>query len=223
MHLVVFDADGTLVDSQAHIHAAMVETFTAFDHAPPAITDTRSIIGLTLDRAIACLLDRPVDGEVARMTRHYKNAFHRMAADPDMHAPLFPGIERLVDELAEHDDIFLAIASGKSRRGINEMLETHDLRGHFAAMRTADDCPSKPHPAMVLECCEEIGVDPADAVVVGDTSFDIEMARSAGAGAIGVAWGYHSTSDLVDAGAHTVVDDPGQIAAIVHERRRERQ
>ncbi len=220
MHLVVFDADGTLVDSQAHIHAAMVETFTAFDHPPPALAGTRSIIGLTLDQAIARLLGRPVDGQVAEMTRYYKDTFHRLAAHPEMHAPLFPGIEQLVDELAGHDDVFLAIASGKSRRGIDEMLETHDLRGRFTALRTADDCPSKPHPAMVLECCEEVGIAPARAMVVGDTSFDIEMARAAGAGAIGVAWGYHAPSELHEAGAHAVVDEPGEIAVMVRDRRR---
>jgi phosphoglycolate phosphatase len=98
------------------------------------------------------------------------------------------------------------MVTGKSRRGVEAVLGHHGLRQAFAIVRTADDCPSKPHPAMVLECCAETGIDPQATLVVGDTIFDIKMAVSAKAIPLGVGWGYHERQELIEAGAHRVLN-----------------
>jgi len=205
MKLVLFDADGTLIDSQAIIHESMRLTFESFAYQAPAIQATKSIIGLTLDYAIASILERDVDDEILAMTAAYKENFIELAKRPDMQTLAFAGMPQLVRSLAERDDVLLGLVTGKSRRGVEKLFDTSDFSNCFVTSRCADDCPSKPHPAMVLECCNEVGVNPADTVVVGDTSFDMEMANAAGASSVGVTWGYHSSERLVSAGAQYLV------------------
>lgn len=202
--LVLFDCDGTILDSVGIIHDSMVRTFSEAGYAAPVQSATRSIIGLTLDLAIARLLGRAVDGEVQTMTARYKQHFHKLYARPDFEQSLFPGMAELVNGLAARDDVVLGIVTGKSRRGMEMFFDKHGFREHFVTVRTADDCPSKPHPAMVLECCAETGFEPIDSVVIGDSVFDMEMAKAAGAGAIGVAWGYNDVPLLRNAGADAI-------------------
>ncbi len=202
--LVLFDCDGTILDSVGIIHDSMVRTFSEAGYSAPAQSATRSIIGLTLDLAIARLLGRAVDNEVQTMTARYKQHFHRLYARPDFEQSLFPGMADLLNGLASRDDLVLGIVTGKSRRGMEMFFDKHGFRDHFRTVRTADDCPSKPHPAMVLECCVEMGFEPANSVVIGDSVFDMEMAKSAGAGAIGVAWGYNEVPMLRSAGADEI-------------------
>lgn len=128
-----------------------------------------------------------------------------------MDVPLFNGIKPLIDELAQNDDILIGAVTGKSRRGLVHILDTHGFSPHFIVSRTADDCPSKPHPAMVMECCSETGMNPVDAIVIGDAIYDMQMAKAAGAKAIGVSWGYASVDDLIAAGADSIVRDPSDI------------
>ena len=162
--------------------------------------------GLSLDVAIAKLLGRTaVDDEVVKMRLYFKSLFTDVHADPDMMERLFPGIAALIDALAERDDVTIGAVTGNSRRGLTHILSLHGMMEKFTVSRTADDCPSKPHPAMVLESCAEAGFDPADAVVVGDAVFDMKMARAAGAHAVGVSWGYGEISDLQNAGADAII------------------
>jgi phosphoglycolate phosphatase len=119
----------------------------------------------------------------------------------------FNGIPALINRLCKRDDIALGIVTGKSRRGVQRLLQTPHFSDRFSVSRCADDCPSKPHPAMVRECCEEIGISPINTVVIGDTGFDMEMAKAAGANAIGVSWGYHPVDRIYLSGAQQVVDD----------------
>ncbi|WP_165219715.1 HAD-IA family hydrolase [Affinirhizobium pseudoryzae] len=209
MKLVLFDCDGTLVDSAALIHETMRRTFVQFGKREPLVEETKSIIGLTLDIAIARMQGKPhVDDEAVQMMAYYKSLFATVRSDMNFREPLFDGIRDVIETLGARDDLLLGAVTGKSRRGLDLVLDTHDFRKVFVVGRTADDCPSKPHPAMVTECCDEMGVRPADTLVIGDAIYDMQMAKAAGATAIGVSWGYASVAQLRDAGADVIVDHP---------------
>ena len=107
------------------------------------------------------------------------------------------------------------MATGKSQRGLEHCLAVHGLSGHFVTLQTADFHPSKPHPAMLEAALEEALATPAEAVMIGDTCYDIEMAQAAGVRAIGVDWGYHEAADLIDAGAEAVARSPGELREIL--------
>ena len=139
------------------------------------------------------------------MAETYKRHFFALRSAPDFHESLFEGAREAVLLLARQDDILIGMVTGKSRRGVDAVLGHHGLREVFQVIRTADDCPSKPHPAMVLECCAETGIDPKATLVVGDTVFDMAMAVAARAVPIGVCWGYHEQQELTEAGAHRVL------------------
>lgn len=214
MKLALFDCDGTLVDSAALIHEVMARTFVHFGYPRPDVSETKSIIGLTLDIAIARMQGKQhVDDEAVAMTAHYKKIYMDVRGEPGMDVPLFDGIKPVIAALAARDDILIGAVTGKSRRGLVNVLETHGFAPDFIVSRTADDCPSKPHPAMVTECCDETGMNPADAIVIGDAIYDMQMAKAAGAKAIGVSWGYASVDELKKAGADAVVHHPSEILA----------
>jgi phosphoglycolate phosphatase len=212
MKLALFDCDGTLVDSAALIHEVMARTFTHFGYDRPDVSLTKSIIGLTLDIAIARMQGKPhVDDEAVAMTAHYKAIYVDVRDEPAMDVMLFDGIRPLIQTLSSKDEILIGAVTGKSRRGLVHILETHGFAPHFIVSRTADDCPSKPHPAMVMECCSETGVNPADTIVIGDAVYDMQMAKAAGTTAVGVSWGYASVEDLVAAGADSIAYRPGDV------------
>ncbi|MCM2293694.1 HAD-IA family hydrolase [Allorhizobium sp. BGMRC 0089] len=209
MKLVLFDCDGTLVDSAGTIHEGMIRTFTAFDKPVPDLVQTKSIIGLTLDIAIARLDGKThADDEAIAMAAHYKSLFTDLRKASQFHEPLFDGIDTVLKRIAARDDMLIGAVTGKSRRGLTFILDHHGLSEHFIVRRTADDCPSKPHPAMVTECCDEIGIHPQDAIVIGDAIYDMQMAKAAGAKAIGVSWGYCSVPALKEAGADAIAAEP---------------
>ena len=215
MNLVLFDCDGTLVDSAHIIHNCMEKTFLEAGFEAPQVHQTKSIIGLTLDVAIARILGRAVDMQVLKMAARYKDHNQELRQNGPFHEPFFDGIWDVLDDLRARDEILIGIVTGKSRRGLNTLIDKHDLNDAIIASRTADECPSKPHPAMVLECCEQTGVRPEQTVVIGDAIYDIEMARSAGATAIGVSWGYGDTASLEGAGAHEVLHEPAAILPLI--------
>jgi haloacid dehalogenase superfamily, subfamily IA, variant 1 with third motif having Dx(3-4)D or Dx(3-4)E len=214
MKLVLFDCDGTLVDSASLIHETMRRTFLHFRKPEPRLEETKAIIGLTLDIAIARMQGKPhADEEDVAMMAYYKSLFTTVRRDLDFREPLFPGIGDLIAEIGPRKDLLIGAVTGKSRRGLDLILDTHGYRRFFVVSRTADDCPSKPHPAMVTECCDETGMVPADTVVIGDAIYDMQMAKAAGAKAVGVSWGYASVDQLWNAGADAVVDHPGELLA----------
>ncbi len=207
LRLVIFDCDGTLVDSQRPIAHAMARAFEAEGLAPPAPEAVRAIIGLSLPEAIAALAPG-LDGTlVARLVEGYKRAFIAERQRPDHEEPLFEGVRAALDRLAALDHVLLGIATGKARRGIDVLFAREGLADYFHTVQTADRAPSKPHPAMLHQAMEEVGATPRETVMVGDTSFDMEMARNAGVSAIGVAWGYHPVARLVASGAERIVRD----------------
>jgi phosphoglycolate phosphatase len=146
------------------------------------------------------------DRDVRTLVQAYRDAFGDLRSDPALAEPLFPGARAALDALSARDDVLVGMATGKSKRGVAHLLDREGLQSHFATIQTADDHPSKPHPAMVERAIAETGVDPARTIVVGDTVYDVEMARAARAGAIGVGWGYHAPAALAAAGAEPVLE-----------------
>lgn len=211
MKLVLFDCDGTLVNSGGVIHRCMAETFANAGLRVPELSETQEIIGLTLNLAISQISGIPMGAEIENLTEQYKQQFRKIRLEHDFDEPLYDGIAELIDALAAQDDILLGMVTGKSRRGVISVMERHGFDRNFLVSRCADDCPSKPHPAMVLECCHETGCDVSQTFVIGDTTYDMMMAGSAGATAIGVNWGYHKPDRLSEAGAAIILHHPSDL------------
>lgn len=209
LSLVIFDMDGTLIDSQAVIIAAMRRTFASAGLPAPTDDATRAIIGLSLVELFQVL----APGEDPhRMADLYRTSFVAVRAETGGEAasPLFPGAQDALSALAARGWL-LSVATGKSRRGLCHAMESHGWNNVFTFPQTADDARSKPDPEMVEICMSRHGVAPGRTVMVGDTSFDMQMARAAGAHAIGVAWGYHPVASLWDAGAEIVIERYDQL------------
>ena len=213
--LVVFDCDGTLVDSQHAIVACMEAAFAAEGEAPPPAAAVRRVIGLPLAECVARLGPDLAGERHARIVEAYKEHFFILRQRPDHHEPLFPGAVEALDAI-ERSGALLGIATGKARRGLLAVLERHGLADRFVTLQTGDVGPGKPHPAMLERAIDEAGCTAAETVMIGDTVFDIQMARSAGTWAVGVVWGYHDPAELTAAGAHRLVDSfvtlPGILA-----------
>lgn len=211
--LALFDCDGTLVDSQHNICAAMAECFRASGREALPAGQVRRIVGLSLTEAMASLLPHEGPDVHVAMAEDYKRAFQTMRANGLEEEPLFEGIAALIEGLeAEH--WLLGVATGKSDRGLALCLKHHALHDRFATLQTADRHPSKPHPSMIETAMTETGAAPETTLMIGDTSYDMEMARAAGVTAIGVTWGYHDAKDLRRAGAHHIADSPEDILAL---------
>jgi len=215
MKLVILDCDGTLLDSQNGICEAMTHAFAGLGLAAPSRAATLAIVGLSLPEAFAALAPEYDAATRAALAQRYRTAFVALKRDPAHHEPLFPGVRAAIEDFGAREDITLGIATGKSRRGIDRLFEREGWAERFDTVQTADEHPSKPHPAMVLAAMAETGVAPERTVMVGDTSFDMEMALAAGVGALGVAWGYHDADELHEAGAQGVIETAEGLAAAV--------
>jgi phosphoglycolate phosphatase len=192
--LVVFDVDGTLCDSQHHIVGAMEHAFAAGGLACPPREAVLSIVGLSLPVAMARLVpDLPVVTQEA-LVASYKAGYARERAA--RLAPLYDGIHEVIVALREQGDVILAVATGKSRRGLDQLLQGHGLEGAFFTRQVADDHPSKPHPSMLFATMADAGVPPERTVMIGDTTYDIVMGRAAGVSTLAVTWGYHAERAL---------------------------
>jgi len=202
--LAVFDVDGTIIDSQHNIVASMIEACDFHKVTPPSPAEIRQIIGLSLLEAVERLLPDADPHMVRLVAESYKEGFARLRLRPDHHEPMFPGAVAAFDRLAR-DGWLLAVATGKSKRGLLAMIERHELHGRFISLQTADDNPGKPHPAMLHRAIAEAGVLANETVMIGDTSYDMQMGVDAGARSIGVGWGYHAAQALIEAGAECVV------------------
>jgi len=214
--LAIFDCDGTLVDSGATIHRALAETFELHGIAIPPPRESRKVIGLSLTQAMSALVPSANDADHVRLAETYKGCFHRVRQEGRVEEPLFDGILDLLDDL-ESDGWLLAVATGKSDRGLRLCLESHGLHARFLSLQTADRHPSKPSPQMALAAMADTGAAPENTVVVGDTSFDMGMAAGAGAVGIGAGWGYHEPRELLAAGARAVASSPAEVVEIARE------
>jgi len=214
--LAIFDCDGTLVDSGATIYAALQESFAENGLDIPPLHVSRKVIGLSLVEAMAELLPGLGTEQHVQLAEDYKRAFMRLRAAGKVEEPLFDGVIELLDAL-ERDGWLLAVATGKSDRGLRFCLETHGIHARFVSLQTADRHPSKPHPSMVERAIADAGSEPRTTIVIGDTSFDMAMAVAAGASGIGAAWGYHEAEELLDAGAVAVAAEPLDVLDLVRE------
>jgi phosphoglycolate phosphatase len=204
--LIVFDCDGTLVDSQHNIVEAMTRAFRRHDLHDPVPEEVRRTVGLSILESVGRLLpDTPYD-TLESVGEAYRTASYELRLEPNHEEPLFPGIGEMIRSLSGTDAI-LAVATGKSQRGLRKTLQNHDLQQHFTILKTSDDGPGKPDPTILLDAIAEAGADAASTVMIGDTVFDIAMARSANAHAVGVNWGYHEPDELDAAGAHVILDE----------------
>jgi phosphoglycolate phosphatase len=210
--LVVFDCDGTLVDSQHNIIAAMQGAFGQFARPLPTADDVRRQVGLTLEIAVARLLPDEPQSVADEIAEAYRVIVRGLRREGGISEPLYDGIHDLILAL-DHPELFLGVATGKNLVGLEHTLALHGLRERFHTLQTADRALSKPHPDMLLRAMAETACAPAETVMIGDTSFDMEMARAAKATAIGVAWGYHPAEELTAAGAHHVLRTPGELIA----------
>jgi phosphoglycolate phosphatase len=209
--LIIFDVDGTLVDSQRIIVATAQAAFRSRGLEAPTGDDILSGVGLSLPHFMA----RLAPGEAADdLAEAYRRAYRAQIRDGAL-SPLYRDVRDVLDKLAADPFLTLGIATGKSRRGLDHLLAGHDLQSHFVTVQVADDHPSKPHPSMLLAALAETGTDPADAVMVGDTTYDMDMARAAGLIGIGVSWGYHAQSDLTS--AHHVIDDMAKLPSVLED------
>lgn len=203
MTLVLFDVDGTLVDSQDHIVEAQSRAFAALGIPAPPREKMLSIVGLSLDEAFRQLTG--ANGPVAAMSEAYKAAWTALREAPGFTENLYPGAASALAALSKTRGVTLGIATGKSQRGVERLIETHGWAGLFATIQTADGHPSKPHPSMIERAMAETGASRAETVMIGDTTYDMDMAKAAGVRAIGVAWGYHAHTELTARGAERVV------------------
>ncbi len=209
--LAVFDCDGTLVDSQYLIHAAMAEAFGAFALPSPSRAAVRGVVGLSLAEAIVRLMPDDCVTEVDDVVAAYREAFFQLRREPDMAEPLYPGAREALEKLRARG-YMLGVATGKSMRGLRALLERLEMEDWFLTLQTPDFNPGKPHPAMLLAAMEDCGADPDDTVMIGDTSFDMDMAVAARVAGIGVGWGYHGVDEL--ASARVIIHDYDDLPAM---------
>jgi phosphoglycolate phosphatase len=206
MKLILLDCDGTIVDSQHMIVAAMELAFAAAGLLPPPRAEILSVVGLSLMPAVTRLLPIGTEAKIAeQIVDAYKQGFQTLRRDPANHEPLYPGAREAILALAGRDDVVLGVATGKSRRGVDVLFEREGLHPHFVTIQTADDHPSKPDPSMILRALTETSTTADACVMVGDTTYDMHMAAAAGVAALGVGWGYHDIPMLRAAGAESVV------------------
>ena len=206
MRLAVFDCDGTLVDGQADVCEAMDTAFAAQGLPVPDRHLTRRMVGLSLPEAMRKLLPLGEPATHDALAAHYRDAYRARRTAGVLDEPLFDGIAALLERLGAAGWL-LGVATGKSDRGLTHCLSAHGIAGHFVTLQTADHHPSKPHPAMLQAAMDAVGAKPGETAMIGDTAYDIAMARAAGVRAIGVSWGYHPPAELTAAGAVAIAED----------------
>jgi phosphoglycolate phosphatase len=218
--LAVFDCDGTLVDSQGIVVAAMTAAFAAEGLGAPDACAIRRVVGLPLVEAVRRLA--PAEANAERLVDAYRDAYGDRFLQPEFQSPLFAGAVAALDAL-ERAGYLLGVATGKGRRGLVQVLDKHGLAARFVTLQTADDGPGKPNPGMLLSAMAEAGAVPDSTVMIGDTTFDVLMACNAKVAPVGVAWGYHDPAELIAAGAAEIAGDFAALPGLVERLLRERQ
>jgi phosphoglycolate phosphatase len=214
VRLAVFDCDGTLSDGQAAVCAAMDVAFAEAGLPAPKREKVRRTVGLSLPQAVARLAPEAPAAAQAMAVDAYKAAFRQARFDGLLHEPLYDGIAALLGRLHARGWI-LGVATGKSDRGLKSCLVAHGIFDLFVTLQTADRHPSKPHPSMIEQAMDEAGATPEQTVMIGDTAYDMAMAKTAGVRGLGVAWGYHQPEELLAAGAVAVANTPEELERMI--------
>jgi phosphoglycolate phosphatase len=214
--LVVFDCDGTLVDSQHHVVASMNEAFKSLGLPLPEEQSIRNCIGLNVDEAVKQYLPDPSDTKLlSAVVDAYKSSYFRRRQHPDHDEPLYRGTVEVIRALQSRGSK-MAVATGKSMRGLNAVIENHGLKGFFVSLQTPDHNPGKPHPQMLEKAMMDAGAEPNRTFMVGDTSYDMALARNAGCTAVGVSWGYHDERELRGSGAQYLIHEFSELIDLVY-------
>jgi phosphoglycolate phosphatase len=215
LRLVVFDMDGTLIDSQDVIIEAMGRAFMQLDLPAPSADQTRAIIGLSLDKAVSTIAPDLSPAEVTAGVEAYRQSFIQMRAESgaEAAAPMYPGAMAALERLHQQDATLLGVATGKARRGLDHAYVSHGIGHFFVTHQTADGHPSKPHPSMLFQALRDTGVEAEHAVMIGDTEFDIAMGKAAGYATIGVSWGYHPLDRIKAAAPDYIIDSYKELDA----------
>lgn len=220
--LVLFDCDGTLVDSQHSIAAAMAVAFEGCGLTPPPLAAVRQVVGLSLSESVQRLAPSLPEARVAAVVAAYRQAFAHLYADDPARDPLYPGAREAISALDDAGRL-MGIATGKSRGGVSVLLDGHELLHRFVTLQTPDTNPGKPHPGMIDSALAETGVERTHTLFVGDSVYDMQMAVNAGVVGIGVDWGYHAPAELKQAGAAHVLSRFDDLADLVHKFAAERR
>lgn len=214
LKLVVFDMDGTLIDSQHLIVASMTRSFESNGFAAPDPAAVRAGVGLPLEVIIASLLPDLSPEQCVRLAQDYRGEVHAAQDRGERHEPLMPGAREVVERL-DAAGYLIALATGKGSRGARHALEVHGLIDRFVSIQTSDTAPGKPHPGMIIQAMNEAGVEASATIMVGDTVYDLETARNASVASVAVTWGYHDRKDLMLYGPGAVIDHFDQLDAEV--------
>jgi phosphoglycolate phosphatase len=204
--LAIWDVDGTLVDSRASIFESAKAVYACIGLPEPAYDDVRQIVGLPLREGLQVLLPNFTEADIDQAVASYKASFGERVTQPGYVEPLYDGAAETLDNL-RRDGWLIAMATGKSRRGVEHIIAMHGWADLFDSTHCSDDGPGKPHPAMVLEALRVLEVKPEDAIMIGDTAHDMRMAKAAGVYAQGVSWGFHTADEVLAGGADHVAYD----------------
>ena len=213
--LAVFDCDGTLVDSQHSIINCMQAGFDEVGMSRPNSEEIRRVVGLPLDKAIKILNSKVTLPTINRIRDGYRTAWTKLRKYSQLHEPLYPNVVETLDELTI-SGWKLGIATGKSYHGLIHTLDCHQVTDYFSTLQTADRAHGKPHPEMLIKAMEEVATNTDNTVMIGDTTFDMEMAKNAGVPAIGVTWGYHSGEELALSGALKLIHDYSELTVVLN-------
>ncbi len=213
LRLVVFDMDGTLIDSQDVIIEAMTRAFARLGMPAPSAEKTRASIGLSLDMAVSSIAPDLSPSQVIAGVDAYRQSFVEMRAETggEAAAPMYPGARDALERLHKQDATLMGVATGKARRGLDHAYASHGIEQFFVTHQTADGHPSKPHPSMLYQALNDTGVNVERAVMIGDTEFDILMGKAAGFATIGVSWGYHSLDRIKAAAPDYIIDSYAEL------------
>lgn len=214
LKLVVFDLDGTLIDTVSLFIGSISAVLEAMDLPIPEEKTIRSVSGLGMQvgiRRIAPSLDA---SDIEDLIARYREESLARASQ-SMQEALFTGAPEALNKLHGRDDIVMAVATGKALVSTNRVLELHKIRNLFTSIHTPDTNIAKPNPDMIMDAMSIVDVAPARTVMVGDTTHDMEMSVAAGVKALGVNWGYHQPDELIEAGADVIVKDFDQMVIAI--------